>query len=60
MTVESLDPRKKTIREQLRNLHGTRTGTFTFNGVTYTDMNEVEWRLDHWDWTTDIDAAPDA
>lgn len=31
---------------------GTRTGTFTFNGVTYTDMNEVEWRTANSDWVT--------
>lgn len=35
---------------------GTRTGTFTFNGQTYTDMNEVEWRRANNDWVT---ARPD-
>lgn len=30
--------------------HGTRTGTFTFDGVTYTDLNEVEWRVANNEW----------
>lgn len=39
------DPTATGLKEWLRSRRGTRTGTFTFNGVTYTDMNEVEWRL---------------
>lgn len=31
---------------------GTRSGTLTLNGVTYTDLNEVEWRRENNDWTT--------
>ena len=31
---------------------GTRTGTFTINNVTYTDLNEVEWRQANNDWST--------
>lgn len=30
----------------------TRTGTFTINGVRYTDLNEVVWRRANDDWTT--------
>ncbi len=29
---------------------GTRTGTFTFDGVTYTNFSEVEWRQAHNSW----------
>ena len=31
-------------------MHGRRTGTFTMNGVTYTDMSEVEWRQATGQW----------
>ncbi|MEV0564870.1 hypothetical protein [Dactylosporangium sp. NPDC050588] len=37
------DPTKVTLEQWLAS-RGTRTGTFTINGVTYTDFNEVEWR----------------
>ena len=40
----SPDPRSCSLAKW-RELQGTRSGTFTFNGVTYTDLNEVEWRL---------------
>lgn len=43
------NPRTHTLDEWKR-LRGTRTGTMTINGDTYTDLNEVEWRQanDHW------------
>lgn len=37
------DPTDHTLAQWLA-MHGTRTGTFTYNGVTYTDLTEVEWR----------------
>ena len=43
------DPRDFTLHQWLE-MHGTRTGTYTFNGVTYTDMNEVDWRIAHKVW----------
>lgn len=45
-----LDPRAVSLEEWLRLHPWSRTGTFTFNGVTYTDMNEVEWRRANNDW----------
>lgn len=44
-----LDPRDHTLDEWLR-LRGTRTGTFTINEVTYTDLGEVEWRRANDEW----------
>jgi hypothetical protein len=43
------NPTEVTLAEWLA-CHGRRTGTFTINGVTYTDMNEVEWRRANADW----------
>lgn len=31
---------------------GTRTGTATLNGVTYTDLNEIDWRQANDVWLT--------
>lgn len=45
------DPKSVTLADWLK-INGTRTGTFTINGVKYTDMNEVEWRQANQDWTT--------
>lgn len=44
-----MDPKTVSLEEWLR-AHGTRTGTFTFNGVTYTDLNEVAWRQANDEW----------
>lgn len=41
--MSDLDPTGYTLEEWKR-IRGTRTGTMTLNGVTYTDLNEVEWR----------------
>jgi hypothetical protein len=38
--------------EQWLSIHGTRTSVYTFNGVQYTDMTEVERRRANNDWTT--------
>ncbi len=43
------DPKQFTLEEWLAR-HGTRTGTFTINGVRYTDLNEVEWRRANGVW----------
>lgn len=40
---DSNDPRLMTLEQWLEG-KGTRTGTVTINGVTYSDLNEVEWR----------------
>ena len=45
------DPRSISLADWLSS-HGTRPGTHTFNGVTYTDMNGVDWRIANNDWTT--------
>lgn len=45
------DPTQVSLAKWLQLRHGTRTGTYTFNGVVYTDMNEVEWRLANHDWS---------
>lgn len=44
------DPTAFTLEEWKR-MHGTRTGTFTINGVRYTDLTEVEWRQANCDWS---------
>jgi hypothetical protein len=43
------DPRGFTL-EAWCALRGTLTGTYTFNGVTYSDMTEVEWRRANNQW----------
>lgn len=45
-----LDPTTMSLSEWLHHRPGTRTGTFTFNGVTYTNMTEVEWRRANAAW----------
>jgi hypothetical protein len=45
------DPESMTLAEYLA-CFGTRTGTFTFNGVRYTDLSEIEWRQANSDWIT--------
>lgn len=45
------DPRTMSLRQWL-SIRGTQSGTYTFNGVTYTDKAEVDWRLANNDWTT--------
>lgn len=40
---ERLDPTTCSLEDWLQ-AHGTRTGTMTINGVTYTDLNELLWR----------------
>jgi hypothetical protein len=54
MTIDPInpnepDPCKLDLQTWLA-MKGTRTGTFTFNGVTYTDLNEVEWRRANNEW----------
>ena len=51
-----MDPRTVTLEEWLAR-QGTRTGTFTINGVTYTDMNEVQWRRANDRWLTKEEAV---
>lgn len=46
---DQLDPTQVTL-EQWLSLHGRRTGAVTVNGVTYTDMNEVDWRRANAEW----------
>lgn len=48
--IRATDPKTVGLKEWLRGRHGTRSGTFTFNRVTYTDLNEVEWRLANNEW----------
>jgi len=43
------DPLRMTLEEWKR-IHGTRTGTYTYNAVKYTDMNEVDWRRVNNEW----------
>jgi hypothetical protein len=50
LVEEHDDPTQFRLKDWLRHRHGTRTGTFTFNGVTYTDLNEVTWRLANNEW----------
>lgn len=47
--MPTIDPTMMTLAEWLR-LHGRCTGTFTINGVVYTDANEVEWRRANNEW----------
>jgi hypothetical protein len=51
MNTQQDDPRTMALDQWLAS-RGTSTGTFTINGVTYTDMNEVHWRRANNDWTT--------
>ena len=46
---DDVDPTKVTLEHWL-SIHGTKTGTQTYNGVRYTDMYEVEWRRANNDW----------
>lgn len=45
----ALDPTKTPLDAWLA-AHGTFSGTFTVNGVTYTNLKEVEWRRANNDW----------
>jgi hypothetical protein len=47
--MATTDPTRMTLDEWLQ-FKGQRTGTYTFNGVTYTDLNQVEWRQANGDW----------
>lgn len=47
--MSTLDPTTVTLAEWLR-VRGKRTGTFTLNGETYTNLNEVDWRLANGEW----------
>jgi hypothetical protein len=47
--ASTVDPKDVTLDEWMR-ATGTCSGTFTFNGVTYRDAHEVEWRLANGDW----------
>lgn len=44
------NPRDYTIREWLSISGGRRSTSWTYNGVTYTDWNEIEWREANDDW----------
>lgn len=44
------DPTTMTLAEWLRR-QGTVTGTFTYNGITYSNLAEVEWRTANGSWS---------
>lgn len=48
------DPEQVTLEEWLR-FRGTMTGTYTFNGITYTSMAEVEWRRANDEWRPEVE-----